>query len=110
LRIERRKKRERGQDDLIRLSVLFGIPPSEIDERLTGIEAAQILDYLGRFPEAADVIDEQLARLIQVVCSLAGGNLEVKDLKLRGHEGMSQEEDAVRWLRYINERKNGTSN
>lgn len=106
MRIDSGKKRSTGQDCLIRLALLFRIPPAEIDDRLSAADASNVLHYLGRWPEAADVVDVQIARLIQVVQGLVGQPSELSEILIRGKVPETDETQAEDWLRYLNERKN----
>lgn len=107
--IERRKKSSREQDDLIRLALLFRILPSEIDERMTGREAADILEYLSRYPATEDLIDTQVARVIQLFCSMGGNQVDLNEIRMRGTR-KDEIEIAQEWIQWIDERKNRTCN
>ena len=93
---------------MLRLSVLFRIPPSEIDERMTGRDAADVLDYLASFPQVEDVLDIQLSRIIQMLSGL-GNKVEFDNVKMRGFVA-TEEEVAEDWIRYIDERENRVKN
>lgn len=109
MRIERRKKRSREQDDLIRLALLFRILPNEVDERMSGREAADILEYLSRYPATEDLIDTQIARMIQIFCSLGGNQMDLSEIRMRGTQ-KNEIDIANEWIQWIDERKNRTCN
>ena len=94
----------------MRLAILFRIPPSEIDERMSCRDAADILDYLAAFPESSDVCDIQLSRIVQMLASgLGGSKLEIDTIKMRGFQA-TEEQVAEDWIRWIDERENRIAN
>ena len=112
MRAYSRKKRDRGQDDLIRLSLLYRIAPHEVDGFMTGSEAAAVIDYLNRYPQLEDVCDTQIARLIQTVSSAFGSKTDINDIRMRGTQ-KTEEDVALEWIAWIDrqhERKNRTTN
>lgn len=99
------KKRLTEQDELIRLAILFRVAPSKVDEVLTSREAADILEYLSVYPMVEDVVDIQLARIMQMFSS----GTRIENLILRKRD-KTEEEIAEDWIRWIDERKNRTAN
>jgi hypothetical protein len=85
----------------MRLCVLFRVPPGQIDELMTGKEAAELLEYLSEYPETADTVDLQMARILK--CIGAGDHID--ELRVR-RRAKTEADEAMEWIRYIDERKN----
>jgi hypothetical protein len=93
----------------MRLAVLFRIPPSELDERMAGRDAADILDHLAAFPQTEEILDIQLSRIVQMLSGLGGNKVDFEKITMRGFEA-TEEEIAEDWIRYLDERENRIKN
>lgn len=72
---------------------------------MSGGEAAAILEHLSAYPQLEDVVDVQLARIIQIVGGIGGSSHKLEEVRLRGRE-RTEEEIAEDWIRWIDERQN----
>lgn len=89
----------------MRLCVLFRVAPGQIDEMMTGKEAADILEYLSEYPDTADTVDIQMARILKVI----GAGEHIDELRIR-QRTKTAVDDAMEWIRYLDERKNRPQN
>jgi hypothetical protein len=76
---------------------------------MSGREAADILEYLSRYPATEDLIDTQVARVIQLFCSMGGNQVDLNEIRMRGTR-KDEIEIAEEWIQWIDERKNRTCN
>ena len=90
---------------MLRLSILYRIPPSEIDKRMTAGDAVAVLNYLAAYPETAETVDIQLAQLIQMIGSVFGAKASLSELRVR-KPIKTEIDEAHEWLRFLDERKN----